>query len=589
MADIVVEIDGLSKRFATAAGSMTALDRLTATIAAGQITGLVGPDGAGKTTLMRLIVGLLVPDQGSIRVLGRDTVGEAAEFYQDIGYMPQSFGLYEELTVRENLNLYADLKGIVGRERRERLARLLRFTGLEPFPDRAAGKLSGGMKQKLGLASTLIRAPRLLLLDEPSVGVDPLSRRELWEMVHTLVEEGMAVLWSTAYLDEAERSDSVLVLDHGRLIYSGPPGEFTGRMEGRSFILSAPQARSRRLQRQLLGKREIVDAVLRGKTLRLVSAEQVERLTVEDLIEDREQRKDANLESVQPRFEDAYVSALRPGREAGELGAPGFARDYTVGRIDKADPIEVKDLTRRFGNFTAVSRVSFSVSRGEVFGLLGPNGAGKSTIFKMLIGLLPPSEGEAQVAGIDLRRAAAKARSRLGYMAQHFSLYAALTVRQNLRFFSGVYGLGGRPRRERQETVMAEFGLAEVADQPSGSLPLGYKQRLSLASAIMHEPEILFLDEPTSGVDPLTRREFWLRINELAERGVTVLVTTHFMEEAEYCDRLAIIYEGELIAMGSPGELKHQHQTPERPRPSIEEAFIDLIEERGERRHDGPR
>lgn len=580
MANPVVEIKEVTKTFTTTTGPSTAIADLSATISEAQITSLVGPDGAGKTTLMRLMAGLLLPSQGTLQVLGQDTAHSMAELRQQIGYMPQSFGLYEELTVQENLNLYADLQDLGGSERRQRFKELLRFTGLEPFQTRPAGKLSGGMRQKLGLASTLLRPPHLLLLDEPSVGVDPLSRRELWDIVRTLVEQGMTVLWSTAYLDEAERSDGILVLDHGRKIYEGTPQEFITPMEGRSFILSAPQDNLHHLQRQALAQGHIIDAVLRGQTLRLVTVEGVEKNRLEDLIGKEGKNQKTEIKAVKPRLEDAYVAALQPQRKKGLMESKiELAAHYTAQKFEQA-PIQAKALTRRFGSFTAVDRVSFSVQRGEVFGLLGPNGAGKSTIFKMLSGLLPSTDGEALVAGIDLRRAAAVARSRIGYMAQHFSLYSALTVDQNLRFFSGVYGLKGRQRQQQINAFSETLGLDSFADQTSGSLPLGYKQRLSLACAIMHEPEILFLDEPTSGVDPLTRREFWLRINEMAERGVTILVTTHFMEEAEYCNRLAIIYEGQLVALGSPDELKQEYKPPEHPEPSIEEAFIHLIEER---------
>ncbi|ADJ28256.1 ATP-binding cassette domain-containing protein [Nitrosococcus watsonii] len=573
-AHAVVTIKEVSKTFATATGSLTAIAELSATFPSAGITSLVGPDGAGKTTLMRLIAGLLLPSKGIIQVLGQNTANQTVKIHQQIGYMPQSFGLYEELTVRENLNLYADLQGLGGSERQQRFKELLRFTGLTPFQTRPAGKLSGGMKQKLGLASTLIRPPRLLLLDEPSVGVDPLSRRELWNIVRTLISEGMAVLWSTAYLDEAERSDRMIVLDQGRKIYDGTPQDFIAPLEGRSFRLSAPQGKLRALQRQALAQEGIMDAALSGQTLRLVTARGAGKPRLEDLIEATE------IKAIPPCLEDAYIAALQPQRNTGPMvGKIQMATNHSPQKTEQA-PIQVKDLTRRFGAFIAVNKVSFSVRRGEIFGLLGPNGAGKSTIFKMLAGLLPPTEGEALVAGVDLRRAAAKARGRIGYMAQHFSLYAALSVQQNLRFFAGVYGLRGRRRQEQIKTFSKALDLAPLADQISGSLPLGYKQRLSLACAIMHEPEILFLDEPTSGVDPLTRREFWLRINEMAEQGVTVLVTTHFMEEAEYCNRLAIIYQGQLIALGSPDALKGEQATPECPEPSIEEAFIHLIEAR---------
>ncbi len=570
MTEPVVELRGLTKRFATPSGPLAAIDGLDASLAEAGFHCLLGPDGAGKTTLLRLLVGLLRPDAGALRVLGTDDPGRQRD---RIGYMPQSFGLYQELTVQENLDLYADLQGLPADVRRRRFDELLSFTALERFAARPSGKLSGGMKQKLGLACTLIRAPRLLLLDEPSVGVDPVSRRELWDMVASLVQGGTTVLWSTAYLDEAERSDAILVLDRGRLVYSGPPERFTERMAGRAFVLSAPGVDLRRVHREAIAHPDLVDAVLRGRSLRLVTAADASPPPVEELLTHGESTAEAHIEATAPRLEDAYIAALRPagGRLAG-------AETVEAARVAGEErPIVARGLTRRFGDFTAVDGVDFEVRRGEVFGLLGPNGAGKSTIFKMLCGLLPPSAGEARVAGFDLRHAAAEARGRIGYMAQQFSLYAMLSVRQNLQFFSGAYGLRGARRSARMAAVSAEFGLDAVAGQTAGSLPLGYKQRLSLACAVMHEPRILFLDEPTSGVDPLTRREFWTRINAMAVQGVTVLVTTHFMEEAEYCDRLAIIYQGRLIALGEPDRLRREHASAERPDPSIEDAFVDLI------------
>lgn len=567
-----------------------ALDGVSARLPRGRITGLVGPDGAGKSTLMRLIAGLIGARQGTVTVLGRPVPEEAEAVRARLGYMPQGGGLYTDLTVAENLTLFADLKTLPPGERQARFDRLLGFTGLAPFTGRPAGKLSGGMAQKLGLACALVRAPELLLLDEPSVGVDPISRRELWRMVRDLAGEGLAVVWSTAYLDEAERCDSVLMLDRGRLLGSGPPGDATEPLEGRCWSLEVgPQAR-RRAQATAYRTEGVIDAVLHGGRLDLVTAEGADPPAASDLLPEGDASAPAagDVKPRAPRFEDAFVAALansrrrgsnaprpdaasRPAEDAGGPARPAEGQDETA--------IAARGLTRRFGSFTAVDDVTFSVGRGEVFGLLGPNGAGKSTIFKMLCGLLPPSGGEATVDGVDLRRSAAAARARLGYMAQHFSLYAGLTVSQNLDFFAGAYGLSRRHARDRQAALSAEFGLDEVAETPAGALPLGYKQRLSLAAAILHDPPILFLDEPTSGVDPLTRREFWLSIAAMADAGTTVLVTTHFMDEADYCDRLAVIYRGRLLALETPDGLKDRFAGDEAPRPSIEDAFVALIEE----------
>ncbi|MBI4183462.1 MAG: ABC transporter ATP-binding protein [Proteobacteria bacterium] len=561
-----IELVGLTKRFSGARGGVAALRSVSARIEPGRITGLVGSDGAGKTTLMRVIAGLMAADEGEVRV----------ENAAEVGYMPQSFATYEDLTVADNLALYADLEGVAGAARRARLDELLAFTGLGPFQARLAGRLSGGMRQKLALACALMRPPDALLLDEPSVGVDPLSRRELWEIVSGLAAKGALVLWSTAYLDEAERCAAVLVLHQGRLVYAGPPGSFTGPLAGRTFALYAPAASLRAVQRRAGVQPGIVDAVRRERALRLVVAEGPAPKLADLLAED--ERAGAALEPVRPTFEDALVAALRSTAEPSPT--PLLAAPAPIADLDRptARPVEVANLTRRFDSFVAVDSVSFAVERGEIFGLLGPNGAGKSTIFKVLCGLLPPSGGTALIAGIDLSRARAAARERIGYMSQRFSLYGELSVGQNLAFFAGVYGLSGRRKRERIAAVSAEFGLRALEDERAGALPLGHRQRLALAAALLHEPAILFLDEPTSGVDPVTRREFWLRINALAEAGVTVMVSTHFLEEAEYCDRLAILYEGRLIALGSAADLKRAHAPPGTTAPpGIEDAFIALI------------
>jgi ABC-2 type transport system ATP-binding protein len=580
----VIEVEEVGKRFEAGGRTVTALRQLSMRVEAGQITGLVGPDGAGKTTLMRLMTGLLKPDSGRIRVFGLDSVSQSQEIQANIGYMPQRFGLYEDLSVIENLGLYADLQGLAGRERTARFERLMEFTGLGQFRKRLAGQLSGGMKQKLGLACTLVRPPRLLLLDEPSVGVDPVSRRELWEIVNALIDEGISILWSTAYLDEAEKCDDVVLLDEGSLLDSGPPEKFGEQLSGRTYEFSLNGADKRTLLRELAKGSIVIDASIKGRDVRLLLAHRPSSQETAELA-DLADIEPAELKEVEPGFEDAFVALIKAQqqstREEGET-APDIAMEATPNAwpgatVDDGPVIQVEGLVRMFGDFRAVDGIDFQVSKGEIFGLLGPNGAGKSTTFKMLCGLMPPTDGKALVLGIDLRRAAAIARGRIGYMAQKFSLYGNMTVGQNLHFFASAYGLSGDDRAEAIRQALANFGLETYAEGDSGNLPLGYKQRLALAAAIMHRPGVLFLDEPTSGVDPLVRREFWRRINGMASAGVTVMVTTHFMEEAEYCDRIGIIYRGKLVETGSPEELKAAHKTQEHPDPTLEDAFIDLI------------
>ncbi|MCB2226082.1 MAG: ATP-binding cassette domain-containing protein [Desulfarculaceae bacterium] len=566
-------LDGVVKTFSGGGRKVTALDGVSASVRRGLVTGLVGPDAAGKTTLMRLAAGLLLPDQGTVTALGLDVARQALEVQSSLGYMPQRFGLYEDLTVQENLDLYADLQNLAPKERPARYEELMRLTGLAPFTKRLAGDLSGGMKQKLGLACSLAQPKELLLLDEPTVGVDPLSRRELWAIIYRLVEEqGFTVLLSTAYLDEAERCQEVILMHQGKVLQAGPPSDFTTTMTGRSFLVSSPDMGKRRLQRELSQAPPVLDALIQGEGVRVVTREKGDP-GLAGMAGDGEKLK---VQEVAPRFEDAFVDMLGGERRDKDtaMNAPAPEEDSGEGPV-----IEVKDLKRRFGTFYAVDGISFAVERGEVFGLLGANGAGKSTTFRMLCGLLPASEGTLQVAGHNLRTAAAQARSKIGYMAQRFSLYGNLSVAENLRFFASIYGLKGSLKRERVGWALEEFELAELAGATSGDLPLGYKQRLALAASLMHHPRILFLDEPTSGVDPLARREFWRRINALAEHQVTVLVTTHFMEEAEYCDRVVIMDRGKLLAEGTPEQLKQEHRNQENPDPTMEDAFIELIEQ----------
>jgi ABC-2 type transport system ATP-binding protein len=577
--DVVLQLRGVHKQFVAGGRTVEALRDINLAVRRGRVTGLIGPDGAGKTTLMRMAVGLLAPDDGQIIALGFDATRDSLAVQARVGYMPQRFGLYEDLSVQENLDLYADLQGVPHADRAPVYGELMRMTGLARFTARLAGRLSGGMKQKLGLACTLVRPPELLLLDEPTVGVDPVSRRELWGIVYRLAQkEGVSVLLSTAYLDEAERCGEVILMHDGEVMGHGPPQEFRERSRGRTYMVTSSAANKRALQESLSTAPGVVDALIQGESVRLVMESDVRPDPAKLL----PSNKGIAIHPVPPRLEDSFVTMLRKRRpEAAAVQSPEAMTRGPVRSNNGGAVIDVENVKRRFGDFYAVKGVTFQVDRGEVFGLLGANGAGKSTVFRMLCGLLPASDGTLRVAGVDLRRAAAAARAKVGYMSQKFSLYGNLSVCENLRFFSSAYNLAGQRQRDRMDWALSQFELAPMADVTSLDLPLGHKQRLAMACALMHEPEILFLDEPTSGVDPLARREFWRRINALAERRVTVMVTTHFMEEAEYCDRLAIMADGEILAIGTPEEIKKRERTAEQPEPTMEDAFIALIENKG--------
>lgn len=489
-----VKILNLTKSF----GKIRAVDSLSLDIEKGKITGLIGADGSGKTTLIRLITGLLIPAGGEITVLGLNPAAQKEELSTKIGYMPQKFGLYEDLSIEENLQLYADLKKLP-----YEFDELLEFTKLMPFKTRLAGALSGGMKQKLGLACALMGSPDFLVLDEPSVGVDPISRHDLMEMVRKLITPDTTVLWSTAYLDEAHSFDTAVVLDKGKVIYNGKPN---------------------------------------------------------DLARDTKE------------FEEKVIDLM-----GGYKKEPSkVAQNYVIQESNLSCTVEADNLEKRYGNFYAVKNNSFCIQRGEIFGLLGPNGAGKSTSFKMMCGLAKPTGGTAKIMGIDILENPSKARSNLGYMAQKFSLYGNLTLRQNLEFFASVYGINFLNKDKRVDEIIDIFNFHDIQDMKSQDLPLGFKQRLSLACAVIHNPPILFLDEPTSGVDVIARREFWNHITSLAKLGVTILVTTHFMDEAEYCNRISLFYKGETIALGTPYELKTKANAD-----NMEQAFVNLIKESG--------
>ncbi|VFR53132.1 ABC transporter multidrug efflux pump, fused ATP-binding domains [plant metagenome] len=587
---LAIDAAGIGKRFVVKESGQVvqALDDVSLQVPAGALTALVGPDGAGKTTFLRLVAGLMTPQQGTLRVLDEDVIAHPQRIQDRISYMPQRFGLYEDLSVQENLDLYADLHGVPADVRRGRYDKLLAMTDLARFTSRPAGKLSGGMKQKLGLACTLVRSPELLLLDEPTVGVDPLSRRELWEIVGQLIdEENLSVIVATAYLDEAERCARVHVLHEGRLLAAGDPAAIARHAHGRCFVATPANGEpARELQARLLDDTaRIIDAVPQGGEVRLIRSDDTAALDA---------LRGAVLRPVPERLEDGFMVLLRARHEDADTSGPDDpgmrAGEDTAQDAMPTDPddealaqdrpaIEVRDLVRKFGDFTAVDRTTFSVSRGEIFGLLGPNGAGKTTTFRMLCGLLPASGGHAQVAGMDLRTARARARRHIGYVSQKFALYGNLTAMENLRFFGGAYGLRGKRLARRIGTVLTQFGLHGHENAPAGQLPGGTKQRLAMAVGLLHEPDILFLDEPTSGADPLARRRFWRSITALADTGTTIVITTHFMEEAEYCDRIVIQDAGKLLALGTPAEVRQQAgETPD-ARLDMEQAFIGIVEQ----------
>ena len=550
----VIQAQGLTKRLRQGrAPPVLALDDISLSVPQGTLAALVGPDGAGKTTLIRLLAGLLPPDDGELFVLGINVARDPQGVQDVVAYMPQRFGLYEDLTVRENLDLYADLHGVTASLREQRYQSLLEMTALGPFLQRLAGQLSGGMKQKLGLACALIQSPQLLLLDEPTAGVDPLSRHELWQIIARLAEQGTSALIATSYLEEAERCQQVVVLRAGKVLAQSAPQTIADRAKNLVVMRDpSPGQTARDLQAGLLDMDEVVDAVPQGGRVRTIF-------------------RQPQLNAVAPSFEDGFMTLL--------AGTPRarVARLPTSPSSQRRDVmVEVRDLFRRFGDFVAVDHLNFNVSRGEVYGLLGPNGAGKSTTFRMLCGLLPATSGTLLIAGKDLRRTPAAARRNIGYLAQRFSLYPQLSVLENLDFFAGIYGLDGRRRRERIRWALEEFELAPMRTQQSGMLPGGLKQRLAMAVALLHEPELLFLDEPTSGADPLARRDFWRRITVLAQGGVTTIITTHFLEEAEYCDRLAILDSGRLLAEGTPAQIRAANAG--KAGTTMEDAFLAIVE-----------
>ncbi len=553
MSDIVIAASQFGKRYAR----HDAVRDLSLTIRRGELYGLIGPDGAGKSSFMKAVAGVLSFDSGTLEVFGSriDSERSAEQVKGRIGLMPQGLGqnLYGDLSVEENIDFFASLRQVPAEVARERKEQLLATTRLAAFRSRPMKKLSGGMKQKLGLVCTLIHAPDLIILDEPTTGVDPVSRRDFWAILAELVaSRGLTALVSTAYMDEASRFSRMSLMHEGQVLAEGPPEAILARVPGAIVQCQAvPQIEA--LQR-LSGRFAQCEAL--GPTLRIFARDvsgETARAEVSQMLAGLAIER---LDVLEPELEDVFVALMA---EQGRLEKPQLDAPLAAPRDEDTSEfaIEARALTRVFGDFVAVGDVSFQVRPGEIFGLLGANGAGKTTAIKMLTGILPPSGGAGRVAGADMKKAGALIKSRIGYMSQAFSLYLDLTVTENIRLYAGLYGLSREETRNRLEWIIGMAGLAGHEGDLAATLPMGLRQRLALGCALVHRPRVVFLDEPTSGVDPLGRRAFWEILFHLSRvEGVAMLVTTHYMSEAEHCDHLALMFAGRVVADDTPAGMK---------------------------------
>ncbi|MGG5253400.1 ATP-binding cassette domain-containing protein [Neobacillus sp. SM06] len=488
-----------------------AVQNVTISIQKGEIFGLLGPDGAGKTTLTKMLCSVLLPTSGTGTVAGHDIVRDNQQLRGKIGYMSEGFSLYGSLSVDENIEFFADMYQVSAADREIRKKKLLAASRLDAFTSRKADHLSGGMKKKLALCCTLIYQPEIIFLDEPTTGVDPLSRRDFWNILHDYVTDGTTVFVCTPYMDEAERFHRVALMHEGEVIAVDTPYQI---------------------------KQEVAHKLKKQS----VTLEEAFIFHIEQKLVRKQEKEIQKVEAEGDQKEKMVLLKNRP-----KIRVP-----------HEEIAVEVNDLTRTFGSFTAVNHINFSVQKGEIFGFLGPNGSGKSTTIRMMCGLLPVSAGNMHIAGVDVRRSARLVKKKIGYMSQKFSLYNDLTVEENIRFFAGAYGLNKKEFENRKAWILEMSDLVGKERLLTSDLSGGWKQRLALGCATIHQPEILFLDEPTSGVDPIARRQFWNLINHLAAEGVTVFVTTHYMDEAEHCDRIGFIFNSNLIAIGSPEQLKDE-------------------------------
>ena len=551
-----IKVNGLTKCF----NELTAVDDLSFEVHPGEIFGLVGPDGAGKSTTLRMVTAILKPSDGTVHVAGCNVTEDPLGAKDQLAYMSQRFGLYADLTVSENIKFYSRLYNVPKREGKERIEELLDFSYMKPFKNRRAGNLSGGMKQKLQLICALIHTPKVLLLDEPTNGVDPVSRRDFWRILYQLLNQDVAIVVTTAYMDEAERCGRVGMLDHGRLLATGTPSELRGLVAGK--IVAVRSSEARKINRVLAKEIKCESINVFGDNVHVLTSDPYDtEREITDLLGSKKITCN-EIRTQDPSLEDVFVSILgnKHYKKENKVEGRGIGKPAIESLPNKNDgpAVTVSQLTKRFGDFVAVNRVNFDVAKGEIFGFLGPNGAGKSTVIKMLCGLLPPSEGSGTVHGFDVNTQTEQIKSHIGYMSQKFSLYEDLTVEENINFYGGIYGLKGAHLEKRKAWAVETAGLKGHEKEMTSILSGGWKQRLAMACACLHQPPVIFLDEPTSGVDPLSRRRFWDLIYEMAETGTTIFVTTHYMEEAEYCDRIALIFRGDMIALGTPADLKTQ-------------------------------
>jgi ABC-2 type transport system ATP-binding protein len=549
-AQVVIRVASLWKRY----GTLEAVRGISFEVSHGEIFGLIGPDGAGKTSTFHILAGVMEATSGLAEVFG----GPARDMRSQTGYLTQAFSLYPDLTVMENIRYTGDLRRVSSDEITTRGRQYLQMFDMDRFSDRLAGKLSGGMKQKLALVCALVPQPRVLLLDEPTTGVDPVSRREFWDTLAHLAAGGLTIVLATPYLDEAERCHRVALMHQGEIQQIGTPAELKASLHAKRLELRTSNiSEAERILSEDAGpSRKIIDVQRFGDRIDVLVTEPEEAKRV---VREKMSEAGISVEEIrvdEPTLENTFVAKLRAlGQEVHSIE---FPTDHDHRDLRGQVAIGASNLTKEFGSFTAVKNVTLQIQYGEVYGLLGANGAGKTTTIKMLCGLLDPTRGTMELAGESGDLRSQGVRQRIGYMSQKFSLYDDLTIKENLNFFAGVYSVPDRERDEKTRWVLSFSGLEGKENQLTGSLPGGWKQRVAFGAAIMHEPSILFLDEPTSGVDPLARRAFWTMINRLADAGTAILVTTHYLEEAEQCNRLGMMVAGELVAEGTPSGIKSQ-------------------------------